>query len=144
MNVTDLKTTQLDCLAELLGREMLPVSDLHSADWFALRGIEDQGNIIAAGGLEQCGKALLLRSVVVASQFRGKGLGQIIVGDLHSKARSAGYRNIYLMTMDAESWFEKNFSYEVMDRAEVPADIAVSSQFTHTCPGTASLMVVSI
>jgi amino-acid N-acetyltransferase len=144
MNVTNLDISQLDSLSQLLEKENLPVSDLHSANWFALRGIENQGDVIAAGGLEQCGQALLLRSVIVAPPFRGKGLAQLIVGDLHSKARSADYRNIYLMTLDAESWFEKNFVYKVMDRAGVPADIAASSQFTHTCPGTASLMVVSI
>ena len=144
MNVIDLETTQLDQLAGLLGREKLPVSDLYSASWFALCGIEDKDDVIAAGGLEQCGQALLLRSVVVAPSFRGKGLAQSIIGDLHSKARAAGFRNVYLMTLDAESWFEKNFNYEVMDRTNVPPDIAASSQFTHTCPGTASLMVVSI
>ena len=144
MNVTDLQTAQLDQLAELLGRETLPVSDLYSASWFALCGIEDQGDVIAAGGLEQCGQAILLRSVVVAPKFRGKGMGQLIVANLHTRARLAGYRNIFLMTLDAEAWFEKNFDYQVMDRADVPADIGASSQFTHTCPGSASLMRVSL
>jgi hypothetical protein len=48
------------------------------------------------------------------------------------------------MTVDAERWFEKNCIYDVVDHADVPADIASSGQFTHICPVTKSLMVVSI
>ena len=144
MNVKDLKTAQFDRLTELLCREKLPVSDLYSAKWFALLGIEDQDELIAAGGLEKCGSELLLRSVVVAPQFRGNGLAQRVANQLHMKARSADYRNIYLMTMDAELWFAKYFIYQIMERTEVPEDIAASSQFSRTCPGSASLMMVSI
>jgi len=49
--------------------------------------------MIAAGGLEQCERALLLRSVLVAPEFCGQGLGQLIGRDLHLKVRSAYCRN---------------------------------------------------
>ena len=45
------------------------------------------------------------------------------------------------MTVDAERWFEKNCIYDVVDHADVPADIASSGQFTHIFPVTKSLMV---
>lgn len=142
--VSELAERERNLLAVLLNKENLPVSDLSDADWLSLAGVVEKGELIAGGGVEKCGQELLLRSLVVSPSCRNQGLGKLVVENLHAKAHTSGYGKIYLLTLDAMQYFSESFSYVLLDRQNVPADIAASSQFSHTCPGSASLMVCSL
>lgn len=68
----------LIAIRALLERCGMPTGDLESSrPEFAI--IRDMDEVIAAGALQRFGSSALLRSVVVAPNFRGSGLGQAIV-----------------------------------------------------------------
>src|SRR5207247_10709138 len=50
----------------------------------------DAGRIVASAGLELYGSAVFLRSVAVAGEFRDRGLGEAMVGELLHRARPSG------------------------------------------------------
>jgi amino-acid N-acetyltransferase len=77
----------LSAIRALLERAGLPTSDLESAQpEFAV--IHQDGQVVAAGALQRFGTAALLRSVVVAPERRGNGLGRSVVSELEHLASS--------------------------------------------------------
>jgi amino-acid N-acetyltransferase len=143
MKIIDIGLEDFSETKLLLNKENLPVSDIEQANWFALLGIKNDGELSAVGGLELCGNSLLLRSVVVDPQIRGKGLGRLLVERLLSQAEMSGFGAVHLLTLDAEEYFSAGFGFKLLDRSLVPKDIENSTQFSGTCPKIASLMVKS-
>ena len=78
----------------------LPTADLFDAParYFAL-GTEGYG------GLVQLGNTGLLRSIVVAEERRGKGVGATILNGLLAKAREVGLEDVWLLTTTADEFF---------------------------------------
>ena len=77
----------------------------------------------------------LLRSVVVAADRRGTGLGREIVAAAEDLARDDGVRDLYLITETAIDWFPR-LGYEVVDRPEAAAAVGESIEFTTVCRDT--------
>jgi amino-acid N-acetyltransferase len=93
--VTPVSAEDLIAIRVLLERSALPTSDLESARAeFAV--IRECGQVIAAGALQRFGSSALLRSVVVAPDRRGSGLGQVIVSELEGVARAAHVSRLVL------------------------------------------------
>ncbi len=88
--------------------------------------------IVAAAALEPYGAAALLRSVVVAEDQRGTGMGRRIVEAAESLARDLGVRDLYLLTETAVDWFPR-LGYAQVDRVEVPGPLRESIEFTTLC-----------
>jgi amino-acid N-acetyltransferase len=88
--------------------------------------------VVAAAAIERYGDAGLLRSVVVAPDRRGTGLGRGIVTAAESLARDEGVRDLYLLTETAVDWFPR-LGYEPVDRAEAAAAVGDSVEFTTVC-----------
>ena len=65
----------------------------------------DAGEIIGAAGLERHGEHGLLRSLVVAPDWRGHGLGAALVEAVEAKARLQGVRSLSLLTGTAAPFF---------------------------------------
>lgn len=134
----------LDCaepgLIALLTGAGLPASDLagHAKRFYGVRRAD--GTLIAAGGLEVCGKMALLRSCVVSGERRGEGLGRGLVEALADTAASSGVTELYLLTETAEQFFAA-LGFRVVDRASVPAAISRLSQFASVCPASATAMM---
>jgi amino-acid N-acetyltransferase len=95
--------------------------------------------VIAAAGLELYGDAALLRSTVVEPTWRGSGVGRLVVEAALEAARSAGARDIYLLTTTAADYFPK-FGFLCVDRAQVPAPVQSSPEFAGACPSSATPM----
>jgi amino-acid N-acetyltransferase len=91
--------------------------------------------IVAAAALERYGTAGLLRSVVVAPDRRGTGLGHRIVAAAEQLARDEGIGELYLLTETAIDWFPR-LGYEVVPRAEAAAVVGESIEFTTVCRDT--------
>jgi N-acetylglutamate synthase-like GNAT family acetyltransferase len=49
--------------------------------------------------------AVLVESVVVAGQWRGKGLGRLLMEKTHDYARQKGFATIYLSTHDKQKFY---------------------------------------
>ncbi len=126
----------------LLEQAGLPTCDLLAAkpEFVVLR---DDGRVVAAGALERFGSAALVRSVVVAGDRRGVGLGRIIVEELERVARVARVGRLILLTQTARGFFAHQ-GYRVIERHEVPQDVQGSEEFRSLCPASATCMAKAL
>src|SRR5665213_3422862 len=90
----------------LLEAEGLPASDLTEAhlEHFFFTGSD--GAPSALVGLEIYGQDALLRSLVVSTVARTRGLGSGLVRHAEGYAAARQVRALYLLTTTAESYFE--------------------------------------
>ena len=115
----------------------LPVADLQPGH--LVFAAEADGDVIGAIGLEAIDHIGLLRSLVVAADARSAGLGRDLVTVLENDARDRGVRELWLLTIDADAWFQRH-GYKVRDRTDAPAAIRGTAEFSGLCPGDAVLM----
>jgi N-acetylglutamate synthase-like GNAT family acetyltransferase len=123
-------------LATALESAGLPTDDLTEGgrSFFAL---EESGRPVGFGGFELYGDDVLLRSVVVLPELRGRGYGRAVTEAVLAQARSAGARQAYLLTTTAESFFEHE-GFARIERTAAPASILGTTQATTIC-ATAAL-----
>jgi amino-acid N-acetyltransferase len=118
----------------LLAAAGLPL--LGAAEAFSLGVVGRDGDrVVAASAIERYGTSGLLRSVVVAEDARGTGLGREIVTAAEQLAREAGVADLYLLTETAPDWFPR-LGYEVVDREAAIAAVGESVEFTTVCRDT--------
>jgi amino-acid N-acetyltransferase len=131
----------LATIRALLESSGLPTSDLESArPEFTV--IREDGRVVAAGALQRFGSAALLRSVVVAAERRGGGLGKLMVQELERLARTTEIRQLILLTETAADFFAHQ-GYRTVERSSAPWDLQASDEFRALCPGTAICMAKS-
>ncbi len=128
---------------ELLFAADLPVDDLGPERLAGFLIAEDQDATVGLIGLEVLGTVGLLRSLVVARNARNTGLGGKLVGALQSAAVAAGIAELWLLTIDAEHFFQKH-DFEIVDRTAAPDEIRQTDEFSALCPDTAFLMRKSL
>ena len=121
----------------LLRDARLPVDDLGS-EKIALVA-EDDRKIRGIVGLESFGSIALLRSLVVAPDARGAGVGAALVAALELACAADGVDELWLLTIDAETYFEK-LGYAARPRNEAPGVIRDTDEFSVLCPADAALM----
>jgi amino-acid N-acetyltransferase len=126
----------------LLKDNGLPTSDLMSSKPQFIVACEG-GTVVAAGALQCFGAFALLRSVAVAPELRGTGLGRIVVEDLERLARAARITQLVLLTETAKRFFERQ-GYRVIERADVPKDVRESEEFRSLCPASATCMMKTL
>ena len=118
----------------LLAEAGLPLDG--AAEALALGVVARDGErVVAAAAVERFGDHGLLRSVVVASDRRGTGIGQEIVSAAEGMARNSGVRDLYLLTETAIDWFPR-LGYEVVDRELAARAVGESIEFTTVCRDT--------
>jgi amino-acid N-acetyltransferase len=132
-------TDDFDAAVALLSRAKLPVDDLSAASVSRFLVATIDQSIAGLIGLECYESIGLLRSLVVDPEFRGAGLGRILVESLESQAIGQGVSELWLLTIDADAWF-RGLDYEVRRRDQAPAVIAQTAEFVSLCPGDAVLM----
>jgi amino-acid N-acetyltransferase len=132
----------LIAIRALLESSGLPTSDLELArPEFAV--IRENGRVTAAGALQQFGSSALLRSVVVAPDRRGSGLGQMIVRGLERLARADQIDQLILLTQTAAEFFARQ-GYRVIARQAVPEALQGTEEFRSLCPDSAICMAKSL
>jgi amino-acid N-acetyltransferase len=132
----------LAAIRALLESSGLPTSDLESArPEFAV--IREGGQLIAAGALQHFGASALLRSVVVADNRRGRGLGQVIVWELERLAHASRINQLILLTQTAAEFFARQ-GYQVIERSAAPQDMQGSEEFRSLCPSSATCMAKNL
>lgn len=92
------------------------------------------GELVGAAGVEQWDIRGLLRSVVVAGAHRGKHIGDALVADRIAWATAfvrevdtVPFASMSLLTTTAAPFFER-LGFHRIDRAELPAPLAASTQ----------------
>ena len=109
-------------------------------DAFASGGVVvDDGAVVGCAAVEGYGTAALLRSVAVAADRRGEGIGRRLVDAAEAVARSGGATELILLTETAERWFER-LGYSTIDRAAVPRAVTRSIEFGTACSASAIAM----
>ncbi len=118
----------------------LPVRDLNLSRMSRFLVAQSaEGVFMGAIGLEQFGDQGLLRSLVVAENARGVGLGRELVVQLEHFAADLGVTEMWLLTIDADSFFRRS-GFSTRDRDKVPNAIRSTSEFSELCPTSAFLM----
>ena len=125
-------------LLELLKRQSLPLDGLAAHLGTTLVARRD-GQINGSAAVEVYPDGGLLRSVAIASDLQGQGLGRALTEAAFTSARESGLDTLYLLTTTAEHYFPK-FGFETITRDEVPAGVRTSVEFTSACPSSAIVM----
>lgn len=99
----------------------------------------DDAEVVGAAAVERFGDAGLLRSVVVAPERRGAGLGRELVAAAEALARDAGVRELYLVTENAADWFPR-LGYAAVPTEQARAVVGGSVEFTMACATTGVTM----
>jgi len=105
--------------------------------YFVVR--EDDGRVVGVAGLEVHGEDALLRSVAVDDDYRGQGLGALLVRAVFERAERLGLSAVYVLTIDARDYFARQ-GFADCPREEAPPAIGDSWEFTSGCPTTAAFM----
>lgn len=140
--ITPARPTDLQAILDLLERATLPRVGLEPHLGTALV-IREDGDIVGSAVLELYGEAALLRSVAVAPERQGEGLGQALTAAALELARRRGVRTVYLLTETAARFFPK-FGFQAIDRADVDRAVLRSTEFTTACPASALVMATSL
>ena len=127
----------------LLLRAGLPTEGLEQQFPGAFVVAARQAELVGAAGLERYGELALLRSVVVAELCRGTGVGRRLVRDRLNAATTAGIRRVFLLTTTAGIYFER-LGFVPAQRAEVPPPLALSVEFAHACPASATCLAYEL
>jgi len=99
---------------------------------------EQEGRIVAGAGLEFRRGTALLRSLVVAPDSRGAGLGAAVLRRALSEAHGR-VAEVYALTTTAETYLT-NFGFERVTRDSLPAELFESSELRGACPDSAVVL----
>ncbi len=136
--VRQAKPGDYEQVAQLLKQAELPLDDVAST----LPGFfvtSDGTEITGVVGVELFEKIGLLRSLAVDPTYRGQALGSALSETAVEFARDNGVLLIYLLTMTAAKYFEKQ-GFERVARHAVHKVIQGQAQFKSICPGSAIVM----
>jgi len=127
----------LEAVVDLLRECGLPHEDIHKH----LSGLivaKHDGRLIGTIALEAYNDVGLLRSLAVVSDQRNRGLGRALYWRIVADAQLRGVTTLYLLTTTASEYFSK-LGFRVLDRSEVPPEIAATEEFSSLCPSNYSL-----
>lgn len=130
---------QFSAVVALLQEAGLPTSDLCVDAIGNFLVATDDSGLAGAAALERHGDVGLLRSVVVAGNRRGAGIGAALVAALERRARDAHLDSLVLLTETAGDYFQR-LGYVAAPRADAPAAIQASTEFAAVCPASAVFM----
>lgn len=129
-------------VADLVRQASLPLDGLLEHLGAALVAHE-AGQVVGAVALELYGREALLRSLVVASSWRGRGLGLRLAEAALALARSRGVERVFLLTETAAGFFPR-LGFEPVERSAIPASVQQSVELRSACPASALAMALSL
>jgi amino-acid N-acetyltransferase len=122
----------------LLSEHHLPPDGLHDHIGTLLVARQD-GRLVGSAALEMYADGALLRSVAVEPTLQRHQLGRELTEAAIRLAQDRQVPAIYLLTTTAADHFPR-FGFERATRADVPAGVQQSVEFTSACPSTAIVM----
>jgi len=125
----------------LLKRERLLAELQVPLDNFFAAMVDNE--LAGVAGLEVYGKYGFLRSLAVEKVFRSQGIAAALLKHIEQLAGDKQLLEIYLLTETAPGYFHLR-GYHQISRAEVPAEIQQSVEFSYACPQSAIVMRKSI
>jgi amino-acid N-acetyltransferase len=133
------RSEDLPAVRRLLAQEKLPLDGVDGLLQLIVAATQPDELIVGSAAFEEYASGVLLRSVVVDEQYRRERLGQRLITEALDLASRRGHRAGYLLTTTAANFFPR-FGFTPIDRADVPADVRQSIEFTSACPESATVM----
>lgn len=137
------KPSEISWILSLLNDVDLPGDGVknHISNFLTLKG-DDDPDVAPWGcaGLEIYGDSALLRSMAIAPEFQGKGLGTVLTEAIIDDAREKGINTLFLLTDTAEDFFRR-FGFRIVERELVPEDVRTSIEFTKLCLEAPAMML---
>lgn len=132
-------------VADLVRQASLPLDGLreHMGAALVARSAREKEQIVGAVALELYGREALLRSLVVAAAWRGRGLGLELAEAALALARSRGVERVFLLTETAAGFFPR-LGFEPVERSAIPASVQQSVELRSACPASALAMALSL
>ncbi|WP_294641652.1 GNAT family N-acetyltransferase [uncultured Aureimonas sp.] len=125
-------------LVGLLSAAGLPTEDVAEPGRVFLRYANEGREFVGIGGFEPLGAAVLLRSIAVAPEHRGHGIGRSITANLMGRARQRGAADAFAFT-NGERTFLAALGFPRIERTEAPAAVLATRQATGLCAASAVL-----
>jgi amino-acid N-acetyltransferase len=123
---------------ELLRRLSLP--DHGVAEQFGhYLVVRDATRLVGVCGVEVCGDDGLLRSVAVDPDYRGEGIGVLLVAGAQELARRLKLEALYVLTTTAEAFFRRQ-GFQDFAREKAPEAVRSSWEFSSGCPASSAFM----
>lgn len=123
----------------LLSAAGLPTTDLITPRLHDFWGCRDGEKLIGVIGLEIFGAVALVRSLAVAPDWQGQGLGKSLLAQVEQTVQQRGVQALYLLTMTAENFFALQ-GYTPIPRATAPSVLQQTAEFIALCPASAVCM----
>ncbi len=139
MTIQPASPDDFETVRALLQRVNLPHEDLTPAHLEHVLVAHGDAALHGVVGLEPCGDVALLRSLAVAPNVRGQGLGTRLVTAIEQRAWDEGVRTLYLLTTTAASYFQAH-GYEHIERDALPESIRQTDEAARLCPASATSM----
>lgn len=124
-------------LAQALSVSGLPTEDLEDPGRSFFRAVSSDGGTVGYAGIEACGDAVLLRSIVVLPEHRGKAVGRLLTKETLKAIKDSSA--VFLATTTAAPFFE-SLGFAVVERADVPPAVLATRQLSGICPASATIM----
>jgi amino-acid N-acetyltransferase len=138
MTIKEIYPEDIEKVVDLLAEAELDYSDLKQPG-IRLFQIVESGLIAAVGALEVRDGQALLRSVAVKKEFRGQGIGKMLVAQIEEVAIQSGIKSLYLLTTTASAFFQ-SLGYRQIARNDFAGPLKQTTQFTGLCPESAVCM----
>ena len=126
-------------VTQLLITVKLPAEDLPSSLENFYVVVDNSNEVIGVAGLEIYGDYGLLRSLAILPEYRDQGIANQLLERVENLALLNKLKAICLLTETAPEYFSRK-GYARITRADVPAAVQASSEFSHVCPASAIVM----
>jgi amino-acid N-acetyltransferase len=103
----------------------------------------EQDKLIGCAGLEIHADAGLLRSVTIAPEYQGQGLGSRLTEGILDLAEHHRLSSISLLTETAKDYFPR-FGFAEVSRTDLPESLKDSVEFKGACPDSATAMMMTL
>jgi amino-acid N-acetyltransferase len=127
-------------IRQLLESAALPTDDLDESACAYFTVYADDSEIKGAFALEPLAERYaMVRSLVVATDIRGRHVGQALLESVETQARSKQVTDLFLLTTSADGFFARA-GYERIARDVAPECVRTHAQFKSLCPASAIVM----
>jgi amino-acid N-acetyltransferase len=133
------KPADLSTVLGLLTRAGLPTDGVDAGSLADFVIAEAGGTPVGVVGLEVYRESALLRSAAVEEEWRGSGVGRVLIDRALAMSNERGIRDVFLLTTTAEHYFPR-FGFACVGRESVPEALQASAEFQGACPSTAVVM----
>jgi arsenate reductase (thioredoxin) len=138
VEITPAGEPDLEQLEALLRANDLPVVGLREHFGSFVVATRD-ARVVGAAGIELYGACALLRSVVVVTDLRKKGLGGRLTKAALARAANEGATSVSLLTTTAAGFFAAQ-GFAAVSWDALPAGLSASAELKGACPRTATAM----